>query len=105
MMGLAGSLLVFTGFWHATEWLMARRHKDTLRLIPFGIAYLILGCLIVTFTGGQLVVCIAFAVTVLGLLAVWFTRRTSLVRPWVTRVFIVLNVLIIAGLASVLIGS
>ena len=35
--GLAGGLLVFTGIWHATEFLMGGRTADTRRLIPVGI--------------------------------------------------------------------
>lgn len=51
--GLAGGLLVFTGFWHVTEWLMDGRRRDTLLLVPAGLIYLVLGYLLVTITGGQ----------------------------------------------------
>ena len=27
--GIAGGLLVFTGIWHATEWMMDGRRRDT----------------------------------------------------------------------------
>lgn len=101
-MGLAGSLLVFTGFWHLFEWLMGGRNKDTLRLIPFGIVYIILGYLIVTLTGGSIVAWIALAVTLVGLIAAYSTRKSSQVRPWVTWVFIIVDVLIILGLLSAL---
>jgi len=98
MMGLAGSLLVFTGFWHALEWLMGGRNKDTLRLIPFGIIYIVLGYLIVTFTGGSIVAIIALVVTAIGLVGALVTRKTAQVRPWVTWVFIIIDVTIIGAL-------
>ena len=34
--GIAAALLVFTGIWHATEFLMDGRRQDTVRLIPVG---------------------------------------------------------------------
>ena len=51
--GLAGGLLVFTGFWHVTEWPIDGRRRDTLLLVPAGLIYLVLGYLLVTITGGQ----------------------------------------------------
>lgn len=104
MLGLAGSLLVFTGVWHVLEWLMGGRNKDTLRLIPFGIVYVVLGYLIVTFRGGSIVLVIALLVTVAGLIGALVTRKTAQVRPWVTLVFIIIDIIIIIGLAVALIG-
>jgi len=104
MLGLAGSLLVFTGVWHVLEWLMGGRNKDTLRLIPFGIVYVVLGYLIVTFRGGSIVLVIALLVTVAGLIGALVTRKTAQVRPWVTLVFIIVDVIIIIGLAVALIS-
>ena len=98
-MGLAGALLVFTGFWHALEWLMGGRNKDTLRLIPFGIIYIVLGYLIVTFTGGNAVAIVALVVTAIGLIGALVTRKTAQVRPWVTWVFVIIDVVIIASIA------
>jgi hypothetical protein len=31
--GIAGGLLVFTGIWHATEWMMDGRRRDTWALV------------------------------------------------------------------------
>ena len=104
MLGLAGSLLVFTGVWHVLEWLMGGRNKDTLRLIPFGIVYVALGYLIVTFRGGSIVLVIALLVTVAGLIGALVTRKTAQVRPWVTLVFIIIDIIIIIGLAVALIS-
>jgi len=104
MLGLAGSLLVFTGVWHVLEWLMGGRNKDTLRLIPFGIVYVVLGYLIVTFRGGSIVLVIALLVTVAGLIGALVTRKTAQVRPWVTLVFIIIDIIIIIGLAVALIS-
>ena len=97
-MGLAGSLLVFTGFWHAFEWMMGGRNRDTLALIPFGIAYIVLGYLIVTFTGGIAVPIIALVIVIAGLSLGFMTRRESEVRPWVMWIFIGVDILIIFGL-------
>ena len=104
MLGLAGSLLVFTGVWHVLEWLMGGRNKDTLRLTPFGIVYVVLGYLIVTFRGGSIVLVIALLVTVAGLIGALVTRKTAQVRPWVTLVFIIIDIIIIVGLAVALIS-
>jgi len=104
MIGLAGSLLVFTGFWHALEWLMGGRTRDTLRLIPFGIIYVVLGFLIVTFRGGQVVYIIALLITLTGLVGAILTRKTAQVRPWVTWVFIVIDVVIIVALGLALLA-
>lgn len=103
-MGLAGPLLIFTGLWHALEWLMGGRNKDTLRLIPFGILYAILGYLIVTFQGGQLVLIAALIVTCIGISAAYMMRKTAQIRPWVTWAFILIDVAVIAGLLSALLG-
>jgi len=104
LLGLAGSLLVFTGLWHAFEWMMGGRNKDTLRLIPFGIIYAVLGFLIVTFRGGQTVLIVALVITLIGLIGAFVTRKTAQVRPWVTWAFIIIDVIIIVALASALMG-
>ncbi len=104
MMGLAGSLLVFTGLWHAFEWMMGGRNKDTVRLIPFGIIYVVLGFLIVTFRGGQTVLIVAAVVTLIGLVGAFLTRKTAQVRGWVTWVFIIIDVVILVGLVLALLG-
>jgi len=104
-MGAAGALLVFNGLWHMFEWMMGGRNKDTYRLIPFGLVYLVLGYLIVTFTGIPIVLWVALAVTTLGLIGALLTRKTAQVRQWVTWVFIVIDVVIIAALAMTLFGA
>jgi len=81
MMGIAGSLLVFTGFWHAFEWMMGGRNKDTVRLVPIGIIYAILGFMIVNFRGGQTVLVIALVITLIGLIGALLTRKTAQIRP------------------------
>lgn len=101
--GLAGSLLVFTGVWHAFEWLMGGRNKDTLRLIPFGIAYVLLGYLIVTIWGGAAVLWIALVLTCIGMAGAFLTRKTAQIRPWVTWTFIMIDVVIVLALCRSLI--
>ena len=100
-MGLAGALLVFIGLWQSLEWLMAGRHRDTLRLIPLGIVSLVLGVLIVTFTGGHVVLWLALLVTLFSLVTLLFSRKRSRVRGWVIVVFVVCDVLIVVGLLQV----
>jgi len=103
-LGIAGGLLVFTGLWHAFEWMMGGRNKDTLRLIPFGLAYLTLGYLIVTGAAGMIVLLIALSLTCVGLVGALMTRRTAAVRPWVTWAFIMIDVVIILALLLSLLG-
>jgi len=103
-MGLAGSLLVFTGVWHTLEWLMGGRNKDTLRLIPFGILYFVLGFLIVSFRGGQTVSNIALVMVTIGLIGALVTTKTTQLRAWVNWVFITIDVIIITSLGLALIG-
>ena len=103
-MAFAGPLLVFTGFWHALEWLMGGRNRDTLRLIPIGLVYILLGCLIVTFTGGTPVLVAALVVTALGMTAALVGRSKLKVRLWVTWSFIIIDAVIIAGLVMALLG-
>ncbi|MCF2869494.1 hypothetical protein L0664_00320 [Octadecabacter sp. G9-8] len=103
--GIAGALLVFTGVWHSIEWMMGGRNKDTLgRLLPFGIIYLVLGCLIVTLTGGPpvLIAAILFAAT--GAIGAFATRTTTQVRSWVVWSFIVIDIAIIACLLTAFIS-
>jgi len=102
-MGIAGSLLVFTGVWHALEWLMGGRNKDTLRLIPFGIVYTILGFLIVTFQGGTVVAWIAALAVIIGVVAALMTRKNTQVRSWVMWVFIFIDIVILMALLMAMI--
>ena len=101
-MGLAGSLLVFTGVWHIFEWLMGGRNKDTLILIPFGAVYAFLGYLIVTFQGGSIPAIAALLLTSVGAVAAFSTRRGSQVRAWVLWAFIVFDVIIVAAIVAAL---
>lgn len=103
-LGLAGALLVFTGFWHAFEWLMGGRNKDTLRLIPFGLAYVVLGSLIVTLSGGGGVLWVALLLTCIGLAGAFMTRKSAELRSWVTWAFIGIDVVIVVALLVALWG-
>jgi len=105
MLGLAGALLVFTGCWHAFEWMMGGRNKDTLRLIPFGIIYVVLGYLMVTFQGGSTVQIIALVVTLIGIVGALVTRKSAQVRSWVTWAFILIDAVIIVALGSALLSG
>lgn len=99
MTGLAAALLAFTGFWHMTEWLMGGRNRDTLRLVPVGLVYLILGFLFAAGTGGWIVRLIALLLTAAGMAGAFMLRNRSEVRPWVTWAFILIDVVIVVALA------
>jgi len=102
--GIAGSLLVFTGIWHATEWMMDGRRRDTWRLLPVGIIYLILGCLIVGGIGGSIVQIIALGLAVIGGTIAFAKRNEFQVRKWVTWVFIIVDVIVVICLFIALFG-
>lgn len=103
-MGLAGALLVFTGLWHATEWAMGGRNRDTARIAPVGIIYALLGYLIVVGTFMPAAAWGAFVLTTLGLVAAFSMRKTSQIRGWVTWAFIVIDLAIIGALAMALLS-
>lgn len=96
--GLAAALLVFTGLWHAFEWMMGGRNQDTLRLIPVGSVYAVLGWLIAIEWGGMAIQLIALVVTCAGLAAALSVRKTAEIRPWVLWAFIVIDVVVILAL-------
>jgi hypothetical protein len=101
-MGLAGALLVFTGIWHALEWAMHGRNKDTARLIPVGILYAALGWMIVTGRFMPTPAWIALALTTIGLIAAYSLKNTSDVPKWVSWAFIAIDVVIIVALVTAL---
>jgi len=102
--GIAGALLIFTGIWHATEFMMGGKNKDTLQLVPAGIIYVILGCLIVTLTGGTIVQTSALILTVIGMSGGIYIRNTTSVRKWVLSTFILIDFMIILCLGIALLA-
>lgn len=104
MAGISGSLLVFTGLWHAFEWMMGGRNRDTAMLIPVGIVYAVLGYLIVTFRGGMPVLLVSLVLVSLGGIAAFTQRNTMQIRPWVTWAFILIDIVIVIGLVAALLG-
>lgn len=102
--GIAGGLLVFTGIWHATEWMMDGRRRETWALVPFGLIYLVLGYLLVTVTGGAIVQIIALAAVAVGGGVAFLRRDQFEIRKWVTWVFIIVDVMIALALLGVLLS-
>ena len=102
--GIAGGLLAFTGVWHATEWMMDGRRRDTWRLVPVGILYFILGWMIVMGVGGMITQLIALVLTGVFAFVAYSQRNTFEVRKWVTWTFIIVDVIIVLGLISALLG-
>ena len=101
--GLASGLLVFTGLWHATEWLMDGRRRDTLRLIPVGIVYAVLGYLLATGSGGLVTVVLAIVLPAVGAILAFLNRDQFDVRTWVVWAFILIDVIIVAALIAALV--
>ena len=103
-MGIAGALLVFNGFWHMFEFMMHGRNKDTMRLVPVGFVYVVLGILIVTGTFMPIAAWIALILTALGMGAAFTMRNTADIRKWVLWAFILIDVVIVLSLAAALLG-
>lgn len=104
MIGLAGSLLVFTGFWHALEWAMGGRNRDTWRLVPVGLIYIALGWLLVTLQFLPYVAWVALLVTTAGMTGAFVMRHAIQVRTWVIWSFIGIDAVIVAALIAGLAG-
>lgn len=102
--GIAGALLVFTGVWHATEWMMDGRRRDTMAIVPAGLIYLLLGYLLVTVTGGITVQIIAAVAVTLGGTFAFLRRNQTEIRNWVLWTFIVLDVIILLALILGMLG-
>lgn len=98
--GIAGGLLVFTGVWHATEWMMDGRRRDTWALVPVGLVYLVLGYLVVTLFGGTVTHIVALIAVALGGSIAFLRRDQFEIRTWVTWAFIVIDLMIILALVA-----
>ena len=101
--GLASGLLVFTGIWHAKEWLMDGRRPDTLRLIPIGLIYVVLGYLLAAASGGLIVTILAIALPALGGAVAFVNRNSFHIRSWVTWAFILMDIMIVVALILTLV--
>jgi len=100
--GIAAGILVFSGLWHLTEWIMAGRRRDTLRLIPFGALYTALGAGLALLWGGPWLGWVALGAVAVGLgllLALW--SRLEL-RGWVKVAYALIDLAVIAALAATL---
>lgn len=96
--GIAGGLLVFTGLWHATEWIMDGRRRDTWLLVPVGLIYLALGSLLALSVGGVLVKSVALALVAAGGCVAFLRRNQVDMRRWVAWTFIIVDALIVLAL-------
>ena len=97
--GIAGALLVFTGIWHATEWMMDGRRRDTWRLVPVGFVYFVLGCLVVAGTGGMITQIVALLAAAAGGTVAFMNRDLFELRKWVIWTFIVIDIAVVVCLA------
>ena len=104
MIGAAAGLLVFTGVWHCLEWAMHGRNRDTARLIPAGLIYVVLGCCLATATFMPWALWISLGAVGAGTVAALTIKNTADVPKWVTWSFIIIDLFIIAALLMALIG-
>lgn len=102
--GFAGALLVFTGVWRSTEWMMDGRRRDTWALVPVGLAFLVFGYLIVMSVGGTIPKIAALLAVAAGG-GLLFVRRARLeIRRWVIWTFIALDIFAALLLALAILG-
>ncbi|MBO6902999.1 MAG: hypothetical protein JJ864_16810 [Rhizobiaceae bacterium] len=103
LMGAAAAgLLVFAGLWRTFEWIVHGRTPGSARLIPGGLAYLVLGMIIVLGAGGAIIAWVAL-VTALANLTVFFAMRRRIdVRRWVIWFLAIMDMAIIASVTGAL---
>ncbi len=99
-MALAAALLVFTGFWHMTEFLMDRVSKDTRRLIPAGAVYLLLGILIALGIATSIIGVVALIAVLAGGITAFRKRKAMDIRRWVIWSFIVIDAIIALAIVN-----
>jgi hypothetical protein len=99
-MGLAAALLVFTGIWHMTEFLMDHVSKDTRRLIPAGVVYLLLGILIALGIATSIIGVVALIAVLAGGIMAFRKRKATDVRRWVIWAFIVIDAIIALAIVN-----
>lgn len=93
--------MVFTGIWHAVEWLMDGRRIDTLKLILPGVVYLVVGCLVVTGVGGAATLVAAVVLPAAGGAFAFLNRNKMDVRNWVVWAFVIIDaIIVLAALAA-----
>lgn len=97
-LGIAAGILVFSGVWHLTEWMMAGRNRDTLRLIPFGILYTLLGVGLALFWAPDWLPWVALAAVIIGLGALMTNWGRLMLRGWVKVAYAVIDLAVIAAL-------
>lgn len=102
LMGAAAGLLVFAGLWRTFEWIVHGRTPGSARLIPGGLAYLVLGIIIALGAGGAIVAWIALVAALANLMTFFAMRRRADVRRWVIWFLAILDMAIIASLFGAL---
>lgn len=102
--GIAGGLLVFTGIWHATEWMMDGRRRDTWALVPVGLVYLTLGYMVIMSIGGAATQIVALIAVATGGSVAFMRRDQFEIQKWVTWAFILIDVVIVVSLIPGLLG-
>ncbi|MBO6724281.1 MAG: hypothetical protein JJ911_01290 [Rhizobiaceae bacterium] len=102
LMGTAAGLFVLAGLWRSFEWIVHGRNSDSMRLIPGGVIYLILGLLIAFGLGGTIVGWAALVVAIASLVGSFLTRNRSQVRRWVMWALVLIDLAIVSSLIGAL---
>ena len=102
LMGAAAGLFVFAGLWRTFEWIVHGRNRDSVRLIPGGVIYLILGLLIVLGTAGAIIGWVALVVALASLAGSFLMRNRTQVRRWVMWALILIDAAIVSSLIGAL---
>ena len=102
--GLAAALLIFSGFWQMTEWLMGGRNRHTLWLIVTGVIYIALGVWLIATIGGVVAGGVSTLIVLAGgsLRLLWY--RSLHIRHWVLVGIIGLDVIVLLALVGAFLG-
>ena len=95
---LAGQLLIASGILHCLAWIVSGWNDDTLRLIPIGIVYAALGAALMYHL--PKVRYLAFLLTLIGALGAYITMNSAQVAVWLTWLFIVIDLVVLALIAA-----
>ncbi|MCY6383256.1 hypothetical protein [Hoeflea prorocentri] len=94
---LAGQLLVVSGLLHFLAWTIDGWSDETVRHIPFGAAYIVLGAALIYRI--RWIRYLAFIITLIGALSAYMTAGPFSASAWLTWLFIAFDLVILALIA------
>jgi hypothetical protein len=95
---LCGRLLIVSGVLHLIAWIIGALGGDSARMLPFGIAYLLVGAGL--FYRLPVVRYLALIVTLVGVLGAYITLGGAGVVAWLSGLFITIDLVVILLLAA-----